>query len=103
MNRTRVAEEQLIQNVSAYMRMKLAQNRHKPHWLDESEEALVDGLMDEWNELSQALLIYGMSPTSSGLEAIKQESADVHNYLEMLCDKLTRLRCHSEQSNAQTA
>lgn len=103
MERTRESEEQLIQNASAYMRMKLAANRHKPHWLTESEGQLVEELAEEWNELSQALLTYQLSPTAKQLEEVKREAADVHNYLEMLCAKLAYLRCHPERQDAQTA
>jgi NTP pyrophosphatase (non-canonical NTP hydrolase) len=101
MEHTYTDEEQLIQNASAYMRMKLAANREKGHWLEKTEEALVDGLAEEWNELSQALMTYKLSPTSRQLEEVRQEAADVHNYLEMLCAKLMDQRLRTEQSHAQ--
>ena len=86
--RTTEETEGLIETMAAYMRLKLAQNSHKPSWREQTTEDLIFGLFGEMREFWTALYAYQGKPNFQGLEEIRREAADVANYMAMLTDKL---------------
>lgn len=74
-------EERLVATLAAHQRGKLRANRHKRSWRESDVEYLIDRLLDEVEELLQAVRDR-QSP-----ERIWGEAADVANFAGMIADR----------------
>lgn len=75
----------LITTLSAYQRLKLTENSHKPGWEEEQFDSLILGLHSEKYELLAEIADPDSTP-----EKIWREAADVANYAAMLASEAVR-------------
>ena len=79
---TQQEERELIGKMATFMRLRLIQNRHKSHWLDDSMEFLRQELRRELEELDDAII-------KNEIGLIWAKAADVANFAAMIADLST--------------
>lgn len=75
----------LILTLGAYQRMKLAENEHKPDWLDEDYGQLLLNLECERREF-----IVELGNPDATPESVWREGADLANFAAMICQHFAK-------------
>lgn len=70
-------ELEIVHRLSKVMRRKLAENRHKDHWLTYDPFDVLDNLLREVGELEVEM-------SSGDLNSIEEECADIANFAAMI-------------------